>query len=130
MKLCACGCGGSVPDHATWRKAHHLRKHHFGPEEYVRARGDYYLRQRHGMTGSEFDALLTRQGGCCAICGAPQSKHSGARAPKRLEVDHNHATGRIRGLLCRRCNTALGLLEDNVGRLKTAISYLENEGLS
>jgi Autographiviridae endonuclease VII len=60
--------------------------------------------------------LLARQGGVCGICGkAPQEP---------LCVDHSHATGRVRGLLCRKCNTALGSFDDDVSVMAAGIAYL------
>ena len=66
----------------------------------------------------EYKEMLESQGGVCAICGA---------MPKgRLAVDHDHATGQVRGLLCSPCNVALGFLRDDPIRLKAAIAYLES----
>ena len=53
-----------------------------------------------GVTDAEYDRLLSAQGGGCAICGNPPKT-------RRLHVDHDHKTGRVRGLLCHRCNRAL-----------------------
>jgi hypothetical protein len=53
-----------------------------------------------GVTDAEYDRLLAAQGGGCAICGNPPKT-------RRLHVDHDHKTGRVRGLLCHRCNRAL-----------------------
>jgi len=69
------------------------------------------------LAEAEYDAMLERQGGVCAIC---KGKSSG-----RLVVDHDHATGNVRGLLCGSCNLALGLLRDDRGRLRAAMAYLE-----
>ena len=66
----------------------------------------------------EYDFILEKQEGKCAICGA--SDNFG----RYLCVDHSHETGKIRGLLCNPCNQALGLLKDNVGILNNAIDYL------
>lgn len=74
------------------------------------------------MTEDQYDMILKRQDGGCAIChnGTSFSKH----AP-RLFVDHNHQTGRIRGLLCMKCNFAVGLCDDNPERLEAVIAYLK-----
>jgi hypothetical protein len=53
-----------------------------------------------GVTDAEYDRLLAAQGGGCAICGNPPKS-------RRLDADHDHKTGRVRGLLCHRCNRAL-----------------------
>lgn len=57
-------------------------------------------RARQLLSPDEYEALLEAQGGVCAICGNPPAK-------RRLSVDHDHATGKVRGLLCFRCNRAL-----------------------
>ena len=75
------------------------------------------LRARYGITIDEYDARFKDQGGVCAICYEP--------AEGRLYVDHDHETGEVRGLLCRDCNSALGLLRDNTDRMRSAIKYLE-----
>jgi hypothetical protein len=66
--------------------------------------------------------LLQEQCGCCAICLRPGSSGLGRVG---LSVDHNHETGRIRGLLCDHCNHAIGAMREDVERIKRAIAYLE-----
>jgi hypothetical protein len=80
------------------------------------------LLYRYGITSDEYDQLLVDQGGVCAVCGLPETSNF----KSRLSVDHNHETGRVRGLLCNTCNRALGLLRDNPEVLRNAASYLEN----
>ncbi|MBM3661163.1 MAG: hypothetical protein FJW95_16895 [Actinobacteria bacterium] len=63
--------------------------------------------------------MLEAQGGGCAICGRPEPEGGS------LHVDHDHETGAVRGLLCFRCNGALGNLDENVERLADAIAYLD-----
>ena len=77
------------------------------------------LRSRYGITVVQYDSLLAKQKGVCAICGKPPD------GGKRLAVDHDHKTGKIRGLLHVRCNTAIGLLLDNVLLCRAAAKYLE-----
>jgi hypothetical protein len=78
-----------------------------------------HLQQRYGLSQEEYEELKERQKSKCAICGRKQSG-------KRLSVDHCHSTGLVRGLLCNKCNAALGLLDDYPDRLRCAIRYLEN----
>jgi len=78
-----------------------------------------HLRHTYGLTPEQFTDMVLAQGGHCAICG---------RAPKRLMVDHDHATGRVRGLLCGRCNSALGTFGDTVEGLMRAVAYLQASG--
>ena len=83
------------------------------------ARRATQLRIKFGITPQQYDVLLQGQGGTCAMCPAT-SLTSG----KRLAVDHDHATGTVRGLLCDLCNRALGLLNDDVDRLLAGVAYL------
>ena len=67
-------------------------------------------------TEDERAALFAFQGGACAICGEVTE----------LFTDHSYRTGKTRGLLCRQCNTALGMLKDSPTRLRKALVYLRN----
>lgn len=73
----------------------------------------------YDITAEEVEDLLRRQRQCCAICGI-------GFTGTEFHIDHWHASGIVRGLLCRRCNTALGLLKDDPVRLRAAIRYLAN----
>ena len=88
------------------------------PERYAAARAAE--RTAYGLSVEELDAMLARQGGRCAICRDEPGD-------RRLGVDHDHATGRVRGLLCPRCNMALGLFRDNADALRAAAGYLERQ---
>jgi hypothetical protein len=81
------------------------------------------LIKKFGITSFEYDELLKIQKGVCAICG---SDKAGGRW-KRFPVDHDHTTGRVRGLLCTRCNRCLGLFKDDINILKAALTYLESK---
>ena len=83
----------------------------------------YHPEKRYGITLEERAALEAAQGGLCAICKVPP------KAQKALAVDHCHGTGRVRGLLCDRCNMAIGLLDDSAERLGAAIAYLSRFSL-
>ena len=65
--------------------------------------------------------MFDEQGGRCKICGVHQSE-----IKRSLCVDHDHETGKVRGLLCGKCNTAIGLFGDNRELVKLAFEYLEN----
>jgi hypothetical protein len=75
---------------------------------------------RYGITAEQFNEMLARQNGVCAICGQDNTRFG-----KRLAIDHDHDTGDVRGLLCNSCNGALGLFKDDVDTLKKAIEYLQ-----
>jgi Recombination endonuclease VII len=84
---------------------------------------EYRLRGDYGITQERYDELFAKQDGCCAICGRHRS------AQKRiLSVDHDHATGAVRELLCARCNTGLGGADDDIGVLQAMIDYLKRHG--
>jgi hypothetical protein len=82
------------------------------------------LRQKFGISLEDYDALIESQGGVCAICGQPETARNPKGEAKPLAVDHDHGTGAVRGALCARCNTAIGLMQDDVERLASAIEYL------
>lgn len=77
------------------------------------------LKRRFDITPDDYDQLLCEQGGVCAICKKTCSTGI------RLAVDHNHTTGKVRGLLCTGCNTGLGKFKDSVELLTSAIAYLK-----
>jgi hypothetical protein len=75
----------------------------------------YHLVRRYGITEAEYDSMLEEQGGLCAICGEQAAGH----------VDHDHVTGKVRGLTCFNCNGGLGQFRDRVDIMLKAIDYLE-----
>jgi len=82
------------------------------------------MERQYGMYPNQFSDMLKAQGGACAICGKPQDKQTG----KGLVVDHDHATGNVRGLLCNACNGGLGQFKDSTDLLMTATRYLWEAG--
>jgi hypothetical protein len=98
--------------HKDWRDAN--------PEKIVAQRQKTSRLYRYGMTDEEYARRVQEQGGVCRIC---------KKAPKnRLQVDHDHATNKIRGLLCVNCNRGLGYLRDNPIILDAAAQYLRENG--
>ena len=81
---------------------------------------------RGGLTLAEYQVLHDAQGGLCAACGQPETKAHRNGAIIRLAVDHDHATGRVRALLCSRCNYTLGYARDDPSILRALIAYLES----
>ena len=97
------------------------------PNEQMRAKNNKYWhsnckscrsvkRNKYGITPDDYKAMLDDQNGVCWICKKFDNK--------ALSVDHDHETAKVRGLLCRKCNRALGLFEDDAERLKNAVLYL------
>ena len=82
------------------------------------------LRYRFNLTIDEYDKMLENQQGKCAICGGGREKQK-----YKFSVDHCHATGKIRGILCQNCNAGLGLFKDNPQSLTNAITYLISSGI-
>lgn len=87
------------------------------PEQKKRQR-ELYLRKTYGIGNEDYEGLLAQQGGCCAICLCrPRTK--------LLAVDHDHLTGKIRGLLCGRCNHGLlRFAQEDITILRRAVAYL------
>lgn len=77
---------------------------------------EYLRKKKYGMTNDEVNALLLAQDSSCAIC----KKNLG----EVFDIDHNHSTGAVRGLLCRSCNMALGIFQDDPNILTEAVCYL------
>jgi hypothetical protein len=76
------------------------------------------IKRKYGLTPEGYVALLHAQNGKCAICG------KGPNSGDKLWIDHNHVTQTVRGLLCKRCNFALGGFRDSIDVLLSAIEYL------
>jgi hypothetical protein len=103
-----------------WQQANKEHLHEYRREYRQRRKAeerDAYLRRTFGITQADYDALLERQGGGCAICGKRPGKIA-------LHVDHDHETGEVRGLLCVGCNNALGQFHDDEALLRRAIEYV------
>jgi hypothetical protein len=88
-----------------------------GSEYYKRYRKAWELKHRYGLSVGEFQEMVSNQGGRCAIC---------RRVAKPLVVDHDHATGKVRALLCHRCNRLLGFFNDEPAWLQAALDYLSS----
>lgn len=101
---------------------HHERKHE---PDYRKQLHEVQKRRRakkYGLSVDDVEAMLKAQDGKCAICG---EKNSGNRI--NLYVDHDHKTGKVRGLLCHHCNTGIGQLGDDIRLVQAAVEYLKRE---
>ena len=101
-------------DAKKWKST--LRAQAKTPEGRLQSRRNK-LKSKFGITLEEYSKMLETQQGVCAICGCPPGKRS-------LAVDHDHTTGQIRELLCGRCNTILGLVDEKVQCLEALAAYL------
>lgn len=88
---------------------------------------DRQYKYNYGIDGDVYIELFLKQQGKCAVCGRAEDRMHYSKV-MRLAVDHCHKTGKIRGLLCRECNLALGHLEDNAERIRALLKYVEQEG--
>jgi hypothetical protein len=95
-------------------KQREYRRRHIEREQ------DCQLQRHYGLSLAEYDDMLESQDNGCAICGKPPEENG-----KRLSVDHDHETGKVRGLLCNCCNRGLGIFHDDIALMRDAIEYLE-----
>lgn len=80
----------------------------------------------YGITVEQYQQMWDAQNGCCAICGKPEDAEKGVTGKVPwMAVDHNHFTGKVRALLCNRCNRAIGFFADDSKLLRVATEYLE-----
>ena len=113
-------CYRNLPDFKAKRRLYYESntqqwKHHNERVRRLRLREA----RRYGISGAAQELLLEKQGHVCAICQRPAGH-------KRLGVDHDHETGRVRGMLCGLCNTALGSLRDDPELCERAARYLRD----
>lgn len=87
------------------KNKHYVRKHH--------------LKNSYNVTIEEYNTLFEKQNGCCAICGKHQSEFI-----LPLFVEHCHKTGKVRGLMCNKCNVGIGCFEDNPIIINNALKYI------
>ena len=122
------GHRGSI-ERSSWCRtcaAAHNREWRKKNKEHVK---NQRLLKQYDMTLEEYKQMAEQQNGVCAICGGPPTLMMGGSGTKEqyrlLDVDHDHNTGAIRGLLCNKCNRGIGDFEDNVSSLRNAADYLE-----
>lgn len=83
------------------------------------------LLKQYGMTVDAYRTLVEAQNGLCKICGKPETQPTkNGSGVRELSVDHDHRTGRVRGLLCNKCNVRLGMVDDDLELLRKMIDYL------
>lgn len=118
-----------IADTLKWRQAH-PGSHNQASKRYYKKHKDRYYElnrvtrlRKLGMTLEDYARLFSEQGGKCAIC---RTADTGVKK-NNFPVDHDHKTGKVRGLLCDRCNTSLGQFEDNPDLLRKAADYLEGK---
>lgn len=104
---------------------HNLVAKKWNKQHIERARKNQ-LKAKYNITIEDYDKMFMQQNGVCAVCGKTESSKN-QYGLRRLSVDHNHKTGKVRGLLCAKCNQAIGLFDDNVDYLLNAVEYLRSK---
>lgn len=129
--LLRCGwCDDPMPDAPVKGRRRYCSREHQQLAQRERARVNYrddWLK-KYGITVAGYDRMLAEQGGGCAICGSADPRGR-ARSP-HFQIDHDHDTGNVRGLLCAPCNTGLGHFGDSIENLRSAIAYLQRAAVS
>lgn len=95
-------------------RQYHRDYHAANRERINRQRRENYMKKHYGMTFDDFDRMLAEQGGC-AICGIEEAN---------WHIDHDHETGKVRGILCHGCNVGIGYMGDDPARVQRAADYL------
>ena len=106
-------------DHLEERKAYQKRYSKVKPKL---LRKKHHLKAVYGISLEAYEHMLASQSGLCAICKGPPM------SGKTLHVDHDHETDVVRGLLCQRCNLAIGHFQDDTSVLLAAVNYLNRAG--
>jgi hypothetical protein len=130
-------------ENCEWRKVELVKSDFSGPTEHRDAekqRNNTRNRSKHDperhrirrlkslydLTPEQYEEMFKSQSGLCAICKKPETRAAvGGKGVKPLSVDHCHGSRKVRGLLCSHCNTALGLLNDDIGLFQACIDYLK-----
>lgn len=133
QRACSRPCRERLPDRADAAKVYRARPDIRDRKNAARrvdvnpSARDSNLRsslRRYGITLDEYERMVETQGGRCAICGE-RPDPAGVKAASRLHLDHDHVTGRNRGLLCVRCNPGVGYFRDDPALLRAAADYID-----
>lgn len=104
------------------RRRKYIKEYMSIPEK-VAKRRNYVLNRKYGITLQEEKNFYDKQNGKCATCKLKFKEYSAA-GKNNFKVDHCHKTGKVRGLLCDKCNMALGLFKENTESIKNILNYL------
>jgi len=111
---------------ATNKKHKELRKEYYNDPVRKLKYKDNHLQYNYGITLEIYEKMHYEQNGKCKICKNPETTKNNQKSLSCLAVDHCHKTGKVRGLLCAKCNKALGAFKDNIETLTNAINYLRS----
>jgi hypothetical protein len=102
--------------------AYNRKKYHsLSPEEKTKRNRAQQV-SLYGLTLDQYDAMLKKQNGVCAICKKPETRSK----KNNMCIDHNHKTGKVRSLLCDKCNRGIGYFNESISLLENASIYLRN----
>jgi hypothetical protein len=118
--------GTPLPRNLEKQRENNRRWRSENPEAYLYARRKSRLK-KYGLTPESFAYLFVAQNGLCAICASPPDFESDDKRNRVLHVDHDHETGRVRALLCGRCNVLIGQAEENPALLEAMATYLRKQ---
>lgn len=118
-KYCSKSCLGCCA--AKKQPGEYLPKRKPSSEQIRKAK----LKHKYNLTLEDYNKLWEQQNGLCTICGNPETAKHQSGTTLNLAVDHNHETGKVRGLLCRSCNFMIAHSKDDINVLKNAIKYLK-----
>jgi hypothetical protein len=104
-------------EHPEKRNATKRRWRQNNPDKHKNA----VLKRTYGISLEQYNQILAAQGEVCGICMSATVSNCG----RRLSVDHNHETGKVRGLLCGRCNSMLGFIDEHPGTLERAAAWIK-----
>jgi hypothetical protein len=108
-------------ENADTLKAQKKERYRKNPKRYQAETRRVKLFSGYGLTLEQYDLMVVKQAGRCAICAGPPVHN------KRLTVDHDHSDGTVRGLLCSECNSGLGFFKDSVLILERALKYIQRD---
>jgi hypothetical protein len=109
-----------------WEKSYHSRKaKQMETGEWQISLRNRHLKATYGLSQEDVDRMAADQNNACGICGCHITSAYTGDQNKTVHVDHSHATGQVRGLLCHHCNKAIGNFKENITTLRNAIAYLQ-----
>lgn len=127
--LCyACYVGGWKARNRARVRAYRNQPSSEARERKLLAKRSRHFERQYGLTLTAVDDFIAQQGGLCAICHRPPTSSPFGKRP-RLVVDHDHTTGKVRGLLCTDCNAGIGYFDDDPVILRAVIEYLTSPPL-
>lgn len=126
FKCIICASEEEVIDQDKWnRRTYREQRSEYGIKKEGESSRKSWLKNKYNLSIEQYAEMVQKQNNLCAICGERETALQNGRT-RCLSVDHHHGSGRVRGLLCSRCNTAIGSLKEDIQILESAIDYLKN----